>query len=124
MLRNENGAVPEGNGPVPPQVEFGSGQPTLEEVSRKIKEALEVCNRSFSKMQEYVDDLRSMEQRVERLEPGVRQSRLAIEAGRPANTMTRERAEGAVQAMHGDSCSATWVEPGPKINSTSFGIMA
>ena len=28
MLRKESEAVPEGNGPVPRQEEFGSGQPT------------------------------------------------------------------------------------------------
>ena len=92
-----------------------------------IKEALEVCNRSFDKMQEYVGDLRSMEQRVARLEPDARQPRLAEKAGGPADTKTRERTEGtatAIQAMHGDSCSATWVEPGPKTNSTSFGMVA
>ena len=126
MLRKENEAVSEGNGPVPQQEDFGSGQPTLEEVCRMIKEALKVCNTSFEKMQEYGDDLRSMGQRVARLEPGARQSCLAMEANGPANTKTRERTEGAataVQAMHGDSCSATRVEPGRKTNSTSVGMM-
>ena len=32
MLRKESEAVPEGNGPVPQQEEFGSGKPTLEGV--------------------------------------------------------------------------------------------
>ena len=44
-----------------------------------------------------------------------------------ANAKPREHTEGtatAVQAMHGDSCSATRVEPGPKTNSTSFGMKA
>ena len=109
MLRKESEAVSEGNGPVPHQEEFGSGQPTLEEVCRMIKEALKVCNRSFDKMEEHVDDLRSMEQRVARLESGARQPRLVMEADGPANTKTRECTEGAataVQAMHGDSCTA------------------
>ena len=91
-----------------------------------IKETLEVCNRRFDKIQEYVEGLRSMEQRVERLKPSARQPRLAIEADGSANTKTRERTEGAataVQVMHGDSCSATRVDPGPKTNSTSFGMM-
>ena len=34
MPRKESGAVPEGNGPVPQQEEFGSGEPTLAEVYR------------------------------------------------------------------------------------------
>ena len=78
-------------------------------------------------MEEYVDDLRSMGQRVTRLEPGARQPRLAMEADGPANTKTRERTEGAAtagQAMHGDSCTAQWVQDGPTTNSTSFGVMA
>ena len=127
MLRKENEAVLESNGPVPQQEEFGSGRPTLEEVCRMIKEALEVCNRRFDKIQEYVDDLRSMGQRVARLEPDARQPHLTMEADGPACTKTRERTEGAtkaVQAMHGDSCSADRVEPDPKTNSTSFGMMA
>ena len=68
-----------------------------------------------------------MEQRVARPEPGAWQPRLAMEADGAANTNTREHTGGtatAVQAMHGDSCSATRVDPGPKINSTSFGMMA
>ena len=77
MLRKENEVVPVGNGPVHQQEEFGSGQPTLNEVCRMFKEALEVCNRSVDKMQEYVEDLRRIEQRVARLEPGARQPHLA-----------------------------------------------
>ena len=45
----------------------------------------------------------------------------------PANTKTRERTESAataVQAMHRDNFSACRVDPGPKANSASFGVMA
>ena len=41
-----------------------------------------------------------------------------------ADMKTRECTEGvakAVQAMHGDSVSASRIDPGPKTNSTSFG---
>ena len=38
MPRKESEAVPEGNGPVPQQEEFGSGQPTLADVYRMVKE--------------------------------------------------------------------------------------
>ena len=127
MLRKESEAVPEGNGPVPQQDEFGSGQPTLVDALRKIKKALKVCHRRFNKMEEYVDDLRSMGQRVGGLEPDARQPCLAMEADGPANTKTRERTESAataVQAMHGDSFSACQVNPGSKSNSTTFGITA
>ena len=45
MLQKESEAVSEGNGPVPQHDEFGSGQPTLVDALRKIKEALKVCLR-------------------------------------------------------------------------------
>ena len=127
MLRKESEIVPEGNGPVPQQDEFGSGQPTLVDALRKIKEALEVCHRKFDKMEEYVDDLRSVGQHVARLEPGARQPRLAMEADGPANTKTRERTESAataVRAMHGHSCTAPRIQNRPTSNSTNFGMMA
>ena len=41
----------------------------------------------------------------------------------PSDKKTRERTEGAataVQAKHGNSCSANWIDPDPK-SSTSFG---
>ena len=50
-----------------------------------------------------------------------------METDGPANTKTRERTEGAataVQAMHGDSFSTCWIDPGPITNSTSFGMTA
>ena len=37
MLRKESDAVPEGNDPVLQQEEFGSDQPTLEELCRMIE---------------------------------------------------------------------------------------
>ena len=60
------------------------------------------------------------------LEHDARQPRLAMEPDGQANTKTRERTEGAataVQAMHGDSCTAQKVQDGPK-TSISFGVMA
>ena len=66
-------------------------------------------------------------QHLTSLEPDARQPHLAMEADGPANTKTRKRTEGAaeaVQAMNGDNFSARRVEPGPKTNSTSFGMMA
>ena len=67
------------------------------------------------------------DQHVTSLEQDARQPRFAMEADGPANTKTRECTEDvatAVQAMHGDSCSATRVDLGLKTNSTSFGVMA
>ena len=66
-----------------------------------------------------------IDEHVRSLEHGARQPRLAMEADGPADTKTRERTEGAtttVQAMRGNGFSARQVEPGPNINSTSFGV--
>ena len=68
-------------------------------------------------------DDRGPDQREASLEQDARQPRLATKADGSANTKTRERTEGTattVQAMHGDSCSADWVDPDPMC-STSFG---
>ena len=67
---------------------------------------------------------RLLEQHLTSLEPGARQPHLAMMADGSANMKTRERTEDAaiaVQAMHGDSCSADRVDPDPMC-STSFGV--
>ena len=77
-------------------------------------------------MDELVQEWRSIDQRLTRLEHDTWQPRLAMEADRPANTKTRKRTEGAttaVQAMHGDNCTAQKVQDGPK-TSLSFGVKA
>ena len=77
-------------------------------------------------MDELIRERSCIDQRLTRLEHDARQPRLTMEADGPANTKTRERMEGTatiVQAMHGYSFSAHWVEPGPKINSTRVGMM-
>ena len=69
-------------------------------------------------------DWRGMNQHLTiSLEQDARQPRLVMEADGPADTKIRKRTEGAataVQAMHGDSCSATRVDPDPMC-FTSFG---
>ena len=125
-------AVPEGNGPILQQEEFGSGQPTMGDVYRMMKEAFDRWDRKLDgisgKMEEYVEERTSIDQRLTRLEHGARQPRLVMEADGHANTKTRELTEGAataaVQAMRGDNFSARWVELGPNTNSTSFGVKA
>ena len=119
MPRKESEAVREGNGPVPQQKEFGSGQPTLGDVYRRIEELL---GRWWM-----AEQMRLEDKRVANLEQDARQSHLAMEVDEPADTKTRERTEGtvkAVQVMHGNSFSASRVDPGPKTNSTSFGVKA
>ena len=135
MPRKESEAVSEGNNPVPQQEEFGSGEPTLAGLYRLFEEGfdrqlkmMESCfDRWDRKLDKMAEDWRSIGQHVASLEPDARQPRRAMMANEPANTKTHERTEGAataVQAVHGDSCSATRVEPGPKTNSTSFGMKA
>ena len=118
MPRNESEAVPEGNGSVPQQGDFGSGQPTLVDVYRKIEEVWD------RKMDEIT---RLLKQHLASLEQDARQPRLAMEADGPADMKTRERTEGAataVQAMHGNNFSASRVDLAPKTTSTSFGVKA
>ena len=120
MPRMENKAVPEGNGPVSQQEEFGSGEPRLEDFQRRFEEIFDRWDR---KLDEMVKDWRSVDQRLAGPEPDTRQPRLTMAANGQANTKTRERTEGAtttVPAMHGDSCSTTRVDPDP-LCSTSFG---
>ena len=142
MLRKESEAVTKGNGLVPQQEEFGSGEPTLADVYRLFEERfdrqqkrmdnffdrMDSCfGRWNRKLDEISDMTRKMDEHVTRLEHGARQPRLAMEADGHANTKTRERTEGAataVQAMRGDGFSARRVEPGPNTNSTSFGVKA
>ena len=72
----------------------------------------------------HVDMTRLFEQLPARLEQDARHPRLAMEADGTPNTKTRERTEGAataVQAMHGDSCTAQKVQDRPK-TSISFGV--
>ena len=141
MPRKENEAVPEGNGPVPQQEEFASGEPTLAAVYRFFEErfdkqqkrmdrffdGMDSClDRWNRKLDEISDETRVMDQHVTSLEHGARQPRLTMEADGPASTKTRERTEDAataVQAMRGDGFSARRVEPSPNTKSTSFGVM-
>ena len=118
MLRKESEAVPEGNGPVHQEGEFGSGQPAPVDVFQRIDE---ICDRGLDKIMRY------LEQHPASLEQDARQPRLAMEADGHANTKTRERTEGpatAVQVMRGDGFSVRRVEPGPNTNPTSFGVKA
>ena len=135
-------AVPEGNGPVPQQEQFGFGEPTLADVYRRFEErfnkqqkrmdsffdGMDSCfDRWNRKLDEILDETRMMDQHVTSLEHGARQPRLAMMADGHANTKNHERTEGAataVQAMRGNSFSARRVEPGPNTNSTSFDVKA
>ena len=131
MPRKESEAVPEGNGPILQQEELGSGQPTMENVYRMMKEAFDQWDRKLDdisdKVEEYIEERTSINQRLTRPEHSDRQPRLAIEIDGHANTKPRERTEGAatvVQAMHEDSCTtAQKVQDGRK-TSISFGVMA
>ena len=79
------------------------------------------------KMEEYLEERTSIDQRLTRLEHGARQPRLALEADGHANTKTQKRTEGAaiaVQVMRGNSfTTAKKVQDGPK-TSITFGVEA
>ena len=136
MLRKESKAVPEGNGPVPPKEELGSGQLTWGDVYRLCEERfdrqLKIMDSYFDRLDKKLDENSEerikIDQHVTRLEHEARQPRLAMEADGPADTTkTRGRTEGAataVQAMRGDWFSARRIEPGPTTNLTSFGVKA
>ena len=88
MLRKASEAVSEGNGPIPQQEEYGSGQPTLAGAFREIRE----------KFDDFHDEMTGLfEQLAARLQQDVRQRRNAMEADE-TNTKTRERTEGAAIA--------------------------
>ena len=69
MPRNWSEAVPDGNGPVPQQVEFGSDQPTLVDVHRMIEE---IFDKSDRELDELTENLRATDQRVTSLEQDAR----------------------------------------------------
>ena len=128
MLRKESDVVPEGNGPVPQQEEFDSGQPALVDAIRMLYERMDSRSDRQEKMLDeiIVKMTRGTSQCAASLEHDARQPHFAMEADGLANTKTRERTEGAataVQAMHGDSCTAQKVQGRPK-TSTSFGMKA
>ena len=121
MPRKASEAVSEGNGPIPQQEEYGSGQPTLAGALRKIGE----------KLDEFHDEMAALFEQFSAglekfLEQDARQRRYAMEADE-TYTKTHERTEGAtivVQAMRGDSCTAAQkVQDGPK-TSITFGVKA
>ena len=109
MPRKESKAVPEGNGPVPQQEKFGSGQLTLADVYRMFKERFDRSDRyrismrsqldqQVKKLDEMTEDWRSMDQRLTRLEYDARQPRLAMEADGPANTKRGRRHSSSSEA--------------------------
>ena len=117
MLRKESEAVPEGKGPVHQEEKFGSGQPAPVD---PFQTSEEMWGRGIDVI------ARLLEQHLASQEQDARQPRLTMEGDGPANTKTRERTEGAataVQAMHGDSCTAQKIQDGPK-TSISFGVKA
>ena len=135
MPRKESKVVPEGNdGPVPQQEEIVSGQPTLVDVYRMFKERFDQSKRYWyslrsqldqqvKKLDELKEMTRGASQRLASLEHCARQPRLAMVADGQADIKSRKRTVGAataVQAMHGDSCSANRVDP-DLMCSTSFG---
>ena len=103
MPQNGSKAVPDDNGPVPRQEEFGSDQPTLADVyplfEERFERQLKEVKSRVDKMGELADKMRATKQRLAGLEQDARQPRLAMEADVPSDTKTRERTEGAAAAV-------------------------
>ena len=117
MLREESEVVPEGNGPVQQEEEFGSGQPPPVHHFQRLEEIWDWRIDVITRL---------LEQHLASQKHDARQPRLAMEADRPANTKTRERTGGTtnvVQAMFGDSCTAQKGQDGAK-TSISFSVKA
>ena len=55
MLRKASEAVPEGNDPVPQKEELGSGQPTMEDVHRRIKLMMSHFEEQMDEISDVVD---------------------------------------------------------------------
>ena len=94
-----------------------------ESCDRRLKLMKSCFDKQEKKGGEMTENIRVMNQRVSSLEQDSRQPRPTMVADGQADTKTRERTEGAataVQAMHGNSCSANWVDSDPMC-STSFG---
>ena len=100
MPRNWSKAVPEGNGPTPQQEEFESGQPTLADMYRVMKERFDQSDKYWDSMKSHFDQqektldelmemTRGISQRLAGLEQDAWQPRLATEAGVQPDTKTR-----------------------------------
>ena len=72
MPQKESEAVPEGNGPVPQQEEFGSDQPTLVGVytffQQRFETQLKEVKSHLDKMNELAEEMRAAKQRLAGLE--------------------------------------------------------
>ena len=127
MPRKESEAVPEGNGPVLQQEEFGSGEPTLADVYRLFEErfdkqqkrmdsffaGMDSCfDRWNRKLDEISDETRVMDQHVTSLKHGARQPRLAMEIDGPANTNTHEAHGGRRFSSTSDAWGWLFCSPG------------
>ena len=119
MPRNWNKAVPEGNGPIPHQDEFGSHEPTMADFYRMIKEPYDESDMKLDKLAE---KMRESKQRLAGLKQEAQQPRLAMEADVKSDTKTRKRMEDAAadQIKHGGSCFANRVDL-DQMYLTSFG---
>ena len=90
MPWNWSKAVPKGNGLIPHQDEFGPGEPTMADFYRMIKE---LFDKPEGKLDELMEEMRAVKQRLAGLEQEARQPRLATEADIPVEIKTRKRME-------------------------------
>ena len=120
MLRKASEAVPEGNDPAPQKEQLGSGQSTMEDVYRMMKEAFD---RWDNQLDEISDE---MNKRLTRLEHETRQPRLAIEADGPADKDSRGHG-GPRNSSTSNAWGWLFCTPGctpPKHQLDQFGVKA
>ena len=102
-------------------------QPTLEDCCQIMPVEIDnIIDKHIGMISELYDEMGVLDQLVASLEQDARQPRLDMKADGQADTKTWERTEGAakaVQAKHGDSCTAQKAQDGPK-TSICFGANA
>ena len=105
MPRNCSKAVPEGNGPIPHQDEFGSREPIMADFYRTIKELFDASDWKLDKLTE---KMRDTKQRLAGLEQAAQQPRLTTEADVKTGTKIRKRMEdvAAERVISGDNSFA------------------
>ena len=109
-------AVPKGNGPFP-QDESGSGEPTMEDIYRPLKEGFDKMGKHLEKL---TGTMNRTKQFLARLQLQVQQPRLAAEADVKPDVRTRERMEGtAADDEKNEDISSAWVDDPMRL--TSFG---
>ena len=110
MPRKQGKAIPEGNGPVPYHDKFGSGESTMADLYRMLKNNFDRKDKSLDRMSSHFDrrdkkldelteEMKATNQRLVGLQHEARQPRLATEADVKPVKKTRKRTEDVLQQI-------------------------